>query len=209
MKRKILVLLPHPDDAEFSCGGTLAKFTENGDEVHYIVFSNCSKSLPDELPENILYDELDQAAIRLGVELNNITKYNYPVREFPRFRQEILENLVLYKNSFHPDLVLLPNKNDVHQDHNTIYNEGVRAFKTCSVLGYELPWNNVTKSETNYFIRISEKQLNQKLEAISRYKSQSFRNYMDLELFRSLAKLRGKQVGAEYAEAFELVRWID
>src|SRR6056297_61087 len=155
MKNKILVLLPHPDDAEFSCGGTIAKYIEQGSEVHYIVFSNCSKSLPEGIPENRLYEELDKAAKALGVDLKNISKYYYPVREFPHFRQDILEKLIMHKKHLAPDLVLLPNKNDVHQDHKTLYNEGIRAFKTCSMLGYELPWNNIEKSETNYFSRIS------------------------------------------------------
>ncbi len=209
MSQKTLVLMPHPDDAEFSCGGTIAKFIEEGKEVHYIVFSNCSKSLPEHFPENSLFDELEQAASYLGVPLKNITKYKFPVREFPKFRQDILEKLVMHKKRLNPDLILLPNKNDIHQDHNTIYNEGIRAFKGSSILGYELPWNNVIKSETNYFIRISTNQLSKKLKAISEYKSQSFREYMDIDLFKNLAKLRGNQVGAEYAEGFELIRWID
>lgn len=209
MKNKILALLPHPDDAEFSCGGTISKYTENGNEVFYLVFSNCAKSLPGNLPKDILFEELENAATVLGVDLKNIVKLDFPVREFPRFRQEILEELVKYRRIINPDIVLLPNKNDIHQDHNTIYNEGVRAFKTCSLLGYELPWNNVIKSEFNYFVQLNESQITKKVEAIAEYKSQSFRNYMDEQLFRNLARLRGRLIGAEYAEAFELIRWID
>ena len=37
---------------------------------------------------------------------------------------------------------MIPSESDVHQDHQTIYNESIRAFKFSSILGYEMPWNN-------------------------------------------------------------------
>jgi len=34
-----LIVMAHPDDPELACGGTIAKWTEQGDEVHYVIVS--------------------------------------------------------------------------------------------------------------------------------------------------------------------------
>jgi hypothetical protein len=102
---------------------------------------------------------------------------------------------------------LLPSLNDIHQDHSTIANEGVRAFKNCTILGYELIWNNLTFN-TQCFIHLEKKHIENKVAALKEYKSQGFRDYLSAEFIFSLAKTRGVQIGTEYAEAFEVIRLI-
>jgi len=85
---------------------------------------------------------LKEAVGILGIPQKQVITYNYPVREFPAHRQEILDELIKLKKQIQPDLVFLPNTRDIHQDHEVISREGIRAFKQCRLLGYELPWNN-------------------------------------------------------------------
>ena len=86
--------------------------------------------------------------------------------------------------------------------------EGLRAFKlSASILGYEMPWNNLSFN-TTCFICLSEENLKRKIAALSCYKSQTDRFYATGEFIRSLAITRGTQVGAKYAETFEVLRWI-
>jgi LmbE family N-acetylglucosaminyl deacetylase len=203
----VLVLAPHPDDGEFSSGGTLKRFTDLGIEVHYAAFSPCIKSLPVGLAPDTLWQELSQAADILGISKDHISTYDFPVRDFPEFRQPILEELIKLKKRIQPDLVLLPNSLDIHQDHNTIHKEGLRAFKHTRILGYELPWNNLHFTN-NCHIRLERKHIQAKMDALNCYQSQSSRNYMDSEYFFGLAKTRGIQINTSYAEAFELIRWI-
>ena len=106
-----------------------------------------------------------------------------------------------------PDLVLLPAASDIHQDHQVIHQEGMRAFKNVTFAGYELPWNNYS-FHTNFFIRLSETELNKKVEALRSYQSQSHRNYMQEDFIRSLATVRGVQCNSSYAEVFEMYRLI-
>ena len=206
--KKALVLAPHPDDGEFSSGGTIKKLTESGIEVHYAAFSPCEKSVPKGFPKDILYKELNKAIVHLGIDKDNIITYNYSVRDFPANRQEILENMITLKKSIDPDLVLLPSSHDNHQDHEVIHKEGVRAFKHCCILGYELPWNNFS-SCNNYFVKLEKSHLEAKYTALQEYTSQKFRKYNTLDFFMGLAKVRGTQVNCDYAEAFEVIRWID
>jgi LmbE family N-acetylglucosaminyl deacetylase len=205
--KKILVLAPHTDDGELGCGASIHKFASESKEVFYVAFSICTKSLPEHMHPMTLANEVKKATEILGVKKENLILYDFDVRHFPSHRQEILEEMVKLNASIQPDLVLMPNVNDIHQDHQTIYAEGLRAFKQTTILGYELPWNNLIFT-TNTFIKLDEANIKQKIAALNEYKSQSSRTYLNEDFIRSLARTRGVQIGTDYAEAFELVRWI-
>jgi LmbE family N-acetylglucosaminyl deacetylase len=205
--KKILVLAPHTDDGELGCGGSIARFCAEGKEVYYAAFCLCSKSLPADLPTNTLELECKKATALLGIPASNIILFNYEVRQLPQSRQQILEELLKLNQQINPDMVLLPAASDVHQDHQVIHQEGLRAFKNTTFAGYELPWNNYS-FRTNFFMKLSENEVNKKIEALQFYQSQSHRNYMQPDFIRSLAKVRGVQCNSDYAEAFELYKII-
>lgn len=203
----ILALSPHTDDVELGAGGTIVKWIEESKEVFYVAFSIAEKSVPEGLPKDILEEECKQATKALGMLENNLFIYKFSVRDFPRFRQEILEILVSLRDKLRPGLVLLPSLKDIHQDHRTIAEEGIRAFKYTSILSYELPWN-LFNFEPSLFTTLQERHLGKKVEAIKCYQSQKHRNYASEEFFYGLARTRGVQINAQYAEAFEVIRWI-
>lgn len=205
--RNILVLSPHVDDGEFGCGGSIAKFIEEGREVYYAAFSTAEISVPKGFPRNVLEIEVKEATRVLGVPSENLILHKYEVRKLNYVRQEILEKLVKIKKNISPDLVFIPSPNDLHQDHHTVAMEGIRAFKTTSILGYEIPWNNIT-FHTQAFIKLNECHIKKKTEALKAYKSQQHRFYATKDFIWSLARTRGVQIGAKYAETFEVVRWV-
>ena len=207
---RVLVLAPHTDDAELGCGGTVARFIQEGKAVHYAVFSIAAKSLPAGWPEDTLVKEQRAAARALGfseADLGRVRIFDFEVRTFPSHRQEILELLVQARNELRPDLVLLPSLHDVHQDHTTVAQEGIRAFKKTRVLGYELPWNNLTFDHQAY-VTLAPDHVEAKARALDCYASQKHRGYVDAEYVWSLARVRGPDVNTTYAEAFEVYRWI-
>lgn len=204
---RVVILAPHTDDGEFGCGGTIAKLADQGSEVYYIAFSAAEKSVPDGFPSDILRAEVKQATRILGIEPQNLIIFDYEVRDFPSSRQDILEDLVRFQREIRPDLVLSPCLNDIHQDHTTLSRECLRAFKTTSILGYELPWNNLTFNTTS-FVFLEEDHIKRKVDALHCYESQQSRPYASPEFIYSLARTRGTQIGAQFAEAFEVIRWI-
>ena len=206
-KKRIVILAPHTDDGEFGCGGSIARFIEEGKEVYYVAFSTAEDSVPDEFPKNILEIEVREATNILGISPNNLIVYKFQVRKLNYVRQEILEELVNLKNKINPDVVFIPSPNDLHQDHYTIAIEGMRAFKQVSVLGYELPWNNIT-FHTQAFIKLKERHIIKKIEALKAYKSQQNRYYANEDFIKSLAITRGTQISVKYAEALEVIRWV-
>ena len=137
--RRALVLAPHTDDGEFGCGGTTSRLVEAGCEVRYVAFSIATRSLPAGFPPDTLAQEVRAATAALGLQEENLAVYDFDVRTFPDRRQDILELLVGVWDEFRPDVVFQPSVHDVHQDHQTVAQEGLRAFKRTTVLGYEIP----------------------------------------------------------------------
>lgn len=205
--QRILVLAPHTDDGELGAGGFISRALEQGSEIHYAAFSTARESVPRHLPPDILKAEVAAATASLGIQEKNLYIFNYRVRHLLQERQSILQDMINLRSKFTFDLVLMPALKDIHQDHSAVASEGVRAFKNTSILGYELIWNNLS-FDTTAFIRLERRHIEAKIQALAEYKSQSDRDYMNGEFIRSLARARGVQIGSEYAEAYEVVRWV-
>lgn len=203
--KKVLVLAPHTDDGEFGCGGTIAKLVDSGADVYYVAFSACELSVPSELPKDILITEVKAATSILGIDSDKLILKKYGVRTFNYHRQEILQDMIDLREEIDPDLVFMPSLNDIHQDHMTISQEGLRAYKFTTIFCYEMPWNNLNFN-TTAFVHLNEQHLQRKIDAMKQYQSQQKRPYANEEFIRSLARTRGVQVSGHYAETFEVIR---
>ena len=207
MYKSVLVLAPHTDDGELGAGGTIARFIREGADIDYVAFSSCEESVPTGFDKDVLRREVIAATAQLGILNENVRVLNYKVRNFPAVRQEILEDLIEIRRSKKYDLVLIPSTTDIHQDHKTISEEGLRAFKNYNLWGYELNWNQLT-SDSTCFVRLELKDILAKIESIKMYESQYGRGYCNDDYLMSLAKVRGAQIGGIYAECFELIRCV-
>ena len=205
--RTALVLAPHTDDGEFGCGGTTARLVEAGCEVRYVAFSIATRSLPPGFAPDTLAREVREATAELGIPIENLTVHDFDVRTFPDHRQEILELLIQLWNDWQPDVVFQPSLHDIHQDHQTIATEGLRAFKRTTILGYEIPWNNLDFAYQAY-ISLERRHVDLKVAALDRYASQQHRRYADPEYVRNLARTHGINVNRDYAEVFQVYRVI-
>ena len=205
--QRALVLAPHTDDGEFGCGGVMARLVEGGAEVRYVAFSIATRSLPDGFAPDTLAREVREATAELGIPAERLTEHDFDVRTFPEHRQEILERLIELWNEWEPDVVFQPSLHDIHQDHQTIAAEGLRAFKRTTILGYEIPWNNFDFAYQAYFALV-EAHIERKVAALSKYASQQHRRYSDPEYIRNVARTHGINVNREYAEVFEVYRVV-
>lgn len=205
--RSALLLSPHTDDCEFGMGGTILHLLRSGCEITWVICSNPVKSLPKGFDEGTLIREQRESAAQLGVSLENLIYWDFDVRNFPSQRQEILESMVDLGRKKHFDVIFCPSQNDWHQDHMTISNEARRAFKNKSILGYDLPWNNF-QSNHNLLVPLTESDVENKISALFKYKSQWHRSYMDAEFIKGIARVRSAPLECEYAEAFEVIRLV-
>jgi LmbE family N-acetylglucosaminyl deacetylase len=205
--KRVLVMSPHTDDAELGCGGTMARWLAEGAEVFTAAFSTAELSLPAGSKPYRLKDECHAALDELGVPKENRFIYDFPVRELGYHRQEVLEEMVKLARLVEPEVVLVPSGSDLHQDHAVVHQESVRAFRFTTMLGYELPWNHITFS-TQAFVVLDEGHLQRKWAALTKYQSQLevARPYFRYEFIESMARVRGLQVKADFAEAYEAIR---
>lgn len=205
--KRILVLSAHTDDAELGCGGTIHKLSTMDNHIRHLAFSTvCRGRMHDKMAVKKYRTEFHKAAAIL--KINDRSVYDFPMREFPKCRQEILELLCLQNVQYCPDIVFVHCPNDTHQDHKTLSEEAFRAFKTVTLLGYELPWNNI-KFNNILFSILKLEDVKKKTLAISQYVSQRhIYPYMSENKIEALALSRGMQIHEEYAETFEVMRWV-
>ena len=196
----ILLLSPHADDIELGCGGAVERFVEEKHSILWVVFT---------ATELLIYEHME--AIReVGLTIDECLNLDYENRRLFERRQDILDRLIAIKTGFKPDLVIGPSLKDCHQDHNVVAKEMVRAFKTSSsIICYELPWNHIT-FDTQIFVRLDKRHAEKKMAMLRKFNSQlplRARTFTKEFVMGALA-VRGAQVGSEYAEAFEALRWI-
>jgi len=128
MKKKktdVLVITPHPDDAEFGVAGTVVKWVREGKKVVYIVCSNGDKGTddpslkPEELVKIRKKEQLEAAKI-LGVR--EVVFLGYPdqsIEDTPEFRKEIVRQIRIFK----PEIVVTadPYRRYIwHRDHRIV-----------------------------------------------------------------------------------------
>jgi LmbE family N-acetylglucosaminyl deacetylase len=194
--KRARILSPHTDDAELGCGGTISKMVEDGWNVHVIYFSAVGDRYP-----NLVAEAANSGKI-LGVSHEIL---DFETRFFPRDRQAILQALYDHSRKKSYDIVFTPTTTDIHQDHGVVTSEAKRAFRNCTLLGYELPWNNL-EVNLNCFIPLEERHVKKKILALECYDSQKHNPYFNEKFFRSVVKMRGIQLARDYAEGFETIK---
>ncbi len=201
--KRALIISAHTDDMELGAGGTARKMVEAGIEVTFLVFSDCRKSIDtSRFPIDALEKECKAAALHIGI--NDVTILQTPVREFPTYRQDILEKIYEFRKEKKPDLVISTWYGDLHQDHKVVAEETRRAFmKTdTGILSYEVP-GNCPGFTPQVFIPLTQEEVDKKIEMLQLYKSQvARRGYFEINAIKSLMGYQGNHIGYPYAEAF-------
>lgn len=198
--KSVLFLGAHPDDIELGCGALLHHMVDQTD-VLCVTLSDNQKN-PD--LKNVK-DEHYQAMGILGVPQEKIIFGPFTTRVFPDARQEILEYFLKLRREFGPDLIFVHSRQDVHQDHLTMTDEALRAFRGITVLGFD-----VVRSSYGFFphflVEVTEEDVNKKIEALSCYETYRDRYYFNSELTRSIMVRHGALAEKPFAEGFDILR---
>ena len=131
--KKVLFLGAHPDDIEIGCGALIHHIVQQT-EILCVTLSDNQKN-PD--LKNVKDEHLKSMKV-LGVPEDKIVFGPFITRVFPDARQEILEYFLKLRRDFQPDLIFVHSKQDVHQDHLTMTDEALRAFRGITVLGFDV-----------------------------------------------------------------------
>ena len=192
----------HPDDIEIGCGALISHISDQTD-LRVVTLSDNKKN---PLLTNVV-DEHYRSMKILGVPEEKIIVGNFETRRFPQFRQEILAFILEIRNSFNPDMVFLHTKSDLHQDHATVTEEGLRAFRGTTVLGYD-----VIRSSYGFFphflVEVNEMDVQKKIQALAEYHTYDDKYYFDPDLTRSILVKNGALAERKFAEGFDILRII-
>jgi len=206
-KRTILTISPHTDDVELAAGASVAKWIEEGHDVHWVTLSACHDSIPHGFDRDTLEREATAASKVMEIPADRFRILDFVVREFQDERQRVLQTFYDINREIKPDLVVIPALQDLHQDHATVAQEALRAFKLTSVVSYDVVWNNI-EFRSSMFVPVEEHHIQKKIDALKSYESQAHRPYMEEDFLRAQVRFRGTQAGVKNAEVFEVLRWF-
>ena len=200
--KRVLFLGAHPDDIEIGCGALIHNIV-NKTEILCVTLSDNQKN-PD--LKKVKNEHLESMKV-LGVPEEKVVFGPFETRVFPDSRQDILEYFLKLRKEFKPDLIFTHSKQDVHQDHNTMTDEALRAFRGITVLGFD-----VVRSSYGFFphflVEVTEEDVNKKIEALSQYATYQDRYYFNAELTRSIMVRHGALAERPFAEGFDILRIV-
>jgi LmbE family N-acetylglucosaminyl deacetylase len=194
---RVLCVGAHCDDIEVSCGGTILHHVNRGDRVISLVMTGHS---------TIREQETMEAGKILGISEVNVNDFmdTHVPSGFDAIK--VIEEAI---NRIVPDRVYTHTTKDTHQDHrNTGLATLSAARKIPQILFYQSAPPKSWAFNPNYYVDIS-KYMDQKIDAIKLFKSQSDKWYMKPDVLRSMAAFRGVEIGATYAEAFEVYKFLE
>jgi len=200
--KRVLFLGAHPDDIELGCGALIHHIAHMS-EVLCVTLSDNQKN---PLLKNVVHEQYQAMAV-LGVKKENVIYGEFTTRILQEARQEILEYFLKLRRDFNPDIIFVHSKQDVHQDHNTMTDESLRAFRGITLLGFD-----VVRSSYGFFphflVEVSEEDVNAKINALLEYETYRDRYYFNSELTRSIMVRHGALAEVPFAEGFDILRIV-
>ncbi len=200
--QRVLFLGAHPDDIELGCGALIHHIAPMSD----VLCVTLSDNQKNPLLKNVV-GELYKAMETLGVTKDRVILGQFTTRIFQDARQDILEYFLKLRNDFKPDIIFVHSKQDVHQDHNTMTDESLRAFRGITLLGFD-----VVRSSygffPNFLVEVSKEDVNAKIEALSQYETYRDKYYFNSELTRSIMVRHGALAEVPFAEGFDILRIV-
>jgi LmbE family N-acetylglucosaminyl deacetylase len=198
----VLALGAHPDDIEIAAGGTLLSLAERhpGLRVRYVLMTG-TKERQDEA----------RAAARAftpGADLT-VETHDLPEGRLPAVYGQVKEIIEAVARSLCPEIVLAPSVADAHQDHRVVGELVPTAFRDQLYLAYEIPKWDGDLTRPNTYLPLTDEIARRKVELLDKcYPSQHSRDWWGEETFLALARLRGIECRAHYAEAFTCTKLV-
>jgi LmbE family N-acetylglucosaminyl deacetylase len=198
----VLALGAHPDDIEIAAGGTLLSLAERhpGLQVRYVLMTGS--------PERQREARAAARAFTPGADLV-LETHDLPDGRLPAVYGQVKEIMEGVARSLRPDVILAPTTADAHQDHRTVGELVPTSFRDQLCLGYEIPKWDGDLTRPNTYFPLTDEVARRKTELLDKcYPSQAGRDWWGEETFLALARLRGMECRAHYAEAFACTKLL-
>lgn len=209
-KLKILAIGAHGDDIELACGGTLAKAMEQNHEVEMVLVTGNDSSDHNNVAiraNGVAEQEANAAAKVLGVSKLHILGYQDTCVPYSA---ELVSKLDEIISEFRPDIIFTHFVFDTHQDHIRTAHSTISAARRQNTIFLYEPINPSGQGYVPFrpqvYVDITQT-IDKKVNALQAHQSQ-YEKYTDkwIEAVVARAQFRGFEMGADYAECFEVVR---
>lgn len=196
---RILVIGAHADDIEIGCGGTLLRMGEEGRirTIHWLVLSAAG--------DRIAEARAGADAFTRGVDDKRVEIAEARDGYFPAEYGLIKDRFERLKAEPAPDLILVPRRDDLHQDHRIAAEMAWATFRDHAILEYEIPKWDADLAPPNAYVELTADIIERKAALLAQtYGSQVDRHWFSRETFMGLARIRGIECRAAggYAEGF-------
>lgn len=220
---KVVIISAHPDDETLGAGGTVLKHKKNGDEVHWLIITDVFER-EGFTYERVLSRKQEIEKVSKLYSFNSVKNLGYPTMKLNgTILFELVNKISLFFQELKPETIYVMNRSDAHSDHRIVFDAVMSCTKSFRypfvkrILMYECisetefaPILPERVFQPNYFVDISDF-LNIKIEIMKIFDSElgehpfprSIRN------IEALATYRGATIGVKYAEAFQLILYID
>lgn len=199
----VLLLGAHCDDLALGAGGTLLTLCRANPGLRVTVLVLTGGGTERETEERTALQAFCPKA-ELTVRVLDLPDGRVPA-QWERAKLALAE----LGGDCDPDLVFAPPPHDAHQDHRTLAELVPTVFRDHLVFGYEiLKWDG-DLAQPQAYLPLSPEVLAEKVVLLADYyPSQAGRSWFDTETFIGLARVRGVQCQARYAEAFHLSKLV-
>jgi len=212
--KNILVLAAHPDDETLGCGGSIAKFSHEGANIHLMTFTDGVNARKEKNSKN-RNDRLESISKVLGIK--SFSHGDFPDNEMDSIPLLDLCKYIELNCPFDPDLIFTHYSGCLNIDHELIYRATLTAFRPQSgnkqtILSYfvasSTDYNPKSNFKGNLYIELSKLEVSKKMEALKLY-DEEVRPYPHTRSYDNVLNLMrtwGCEVGIGHSEKFELVR---
>lgn len=217
--KKILIIAPHPDDETLGCGGSLLKHKDADDQIFWLIVTNIDERHGwTQARVQQRQKEISKVAKLYG--FNEIFKLDLPTTRLDTIPiSDIIENISSVFINVKPQIVYLPNRNDVHTDHQIVFNASYSCTKNFRYPFVERVMMYETLSETEFSPSLTENgflpnfynditdYFESKIDIMRIYASEIMEENLprSLSVIESFCRVRGARIGKKYAEAFCLL----
>lgn len=220
MKKKILCFFAHPDDETLAAGGTIKKLSSQGCHVSVAIPCTGIYSRTDIEEENksllltSLREDTNKALDYLGVKKEDIYLGNFSDNAIDRHSLlDLIHWIEPIIKMVNPNIIFTHHRYCTNIDHQYCHEAAIVATRPgiashidliCGEVPSSTGYLKPTQWEPNYFIHISENELEAKIKAMQSFKGEAREDPhpRSPEVIRALAKVRGSESGFFLAEAF-------
>ena len=196
----VLAIGAHPDDIEIGAGGLLLQLAARPLHARYVLLTGTAERQAEA--------RTAAAAFLPGADLT-VELSGLPEGRLPAAWAQVKEILEQVARSCSPDVILAPSIGDAHQDHRTIAEIVPTVFRDQVCLSYEIPKWDGDLGRQSLYVPLSQETARRKVELLHKcFPSQHGRDWWDDEVFLGLARLRGMECRARYAEAFGCAKLV-